>query len=466
MIDTDRVGDLRSRLVGELILPSDSRFDECRKVFNAMHDKRPAVIARCACTADVVAAVNFARENRLLVAVRSGGHSVAGLSVCEGGILIDLGGLKRIEVDPQARTAVAGGGVLWGEFDAATQQHSLHTPGGRVTTTGLGGFTTGGGYGWTSSKYGLTCDNLVSAEVVLSDGRVVTASAQENEDLFWGIRGGGGNFGIVTELKYRLHPLGPIVLAGLQIWPIERAVHVMRAWRDYADGAPDELSTACAIITAPPEEFVPDYLRGQVVFGVVSMYVGDPENGVKVMQPLKDLGPIADLIQPMPYTDFQALLDPMAPKGYRNYWRGEYLKVLSDEAIEIFVNHAPDLAGAAKPFSQVILFRVGQGVAATPEDATAFSHRDANYLFHPISMWQEPAHDERLILTSRAFCNAMRPFTTGGAYLNFTPEDRVRDAYGEAKYTRLVALKSRYDPENFFQLNQNIRPGRTKSALA
>jgi FAD/FMN-containing dehydrogenase len=466
MIDADRVEALRGTFLGELLLPGDSVYEECRKVFNAMHDKRPGLIARCTCTADVVAAVNFARQNRLLVAVRCGGHSVAGLSICDGGILIDLAGLKQIEVDPQARTAVAGGGVLWGEFDAATQRHALHTPGGRVTTTGVGGFTTGGGYGWTSSKYGLTCDNLISAEVVLADGRVVTASEQENQDLFWGIRGGGGNFGIVTEFKYRLHPLGPIVLAGLAIWPIESAPQVMRSWRDYVDGAPDELSTACAILTAPPEEFVPGHLRGQVVLAVVAMYVGDPEQGASVIQPLKDLGPAVDLIQPMPYTAFQAIIDPMAPKGFRSYWRGEYLKGLHDEAIDTFIRHGSELAAAGKPLSQMIIFRIGQGVAATAEDATAFSHRGANYLFHPISMWQQPAADDRLISASRAFCSAMQPFSTGGAYLNFTPEDRVRDAYGDAKYTRLVALKDRYDPDNLFRLNQNIRPSRSESALA
>ena len=248
MIDRHHVEALRATLAGEVILPADAAYEECRKVFNAMHDKRPAVIARCRSTADVVAAVDFARENGLLVAVRSGGHSVAGLSICADGILIDLSGLKKIDIDVTARTARAGGGVLWGEFDAATQQHGLHTPGGRVTTTGVGGFTTGGGYGWTSSKYGLTCDNLLSAEVVLADGRVVKASEHENADLFWGIRGGSGNFGIVTEFEYRLHPLGPIVLAGLALWPIERAPEVVRAWRDYVDGAPDELSTACVVI--------------------------------------------------------------------------------------------------------------------------------------------------------------------------------------------------------------------------
>lgn len=457
---------LRARFAGDVILPGDSAYSGACAVFNAMHEKRPAVITRCANTADVVAAVDFARQHHLLVAVRCGGHSVAGLSTCDGGILIDLAGLKRIEVDPGARTARAGGGVLWGEFDAATQPHGLHTPGGRVTTTGVGGFTTGGGYGWTSSKYGLTCDNLLSAEVVLADGSVVRASERENADLFWGIRGGGGNFGIVTEFEYRLHPLGPMVLAGLALWPIDQAPRVVRAWRDYVDGGPDELSTGCAIVTAPPEPFVPDSVRGQVAVGIVAMYVGDTARGAGVMQPLKNLAPAVDLIQPMPYTAFQGMLDATAPNGFRSYWRGEYLKTLSDDAIDTFLAHGPRLIAQGKPFSQAIIFRIGQRVAATPDQATAFSHRDANYLFHPISMWQQPADDDRMIAMSRAFCEAMRPFATGGAYLNFTPEDRVRDAYGAAKYQRLVALKDRYDPTNLFRLNQNIEPSRAAGGPA
>jgi FAD/FMN-containing dehydrogenase len=452
---------LRAGLSGDVILPGDPGYDDARKVFNSMIDRRPAVIARCASTDDVVAAVRFGAENDLPIAVRSGGHSVAGMSICDEGILVDLGGLKRIEVDPATRTARAGGGVLWGEFDAATQEHGLHTPGGRVTTTGVGGFTTGGGYGWTSSKHGLTCDNLISAEVVLADGRVVTASQEENADLFWGIRGGSGNFGVVTDFEFQLHELGPIVLAGLALWPLDRASEVFRGWRDYVDAAPDELSTACVMITAPPEDFVPDRLKGQVAVGMAAMYVGDPEDGAGVVQPLKDLGPEVDLIQPMPYTAFQAILDPSAPPGMRNYWRGEYMSRLPDEAIDTFVTHAPDVAAAGMPLSQMIIFRIGQGVTAISDDATAFSHRDADYLFHPISVWENPADDGRVIAANRAFADAMRPFGTGAAYLNFTPEtDRIRDAYGDAKYERLVALKDKYDPDNLFRGNQNIKPSR------
>jgi FAD/FMN-containing dehydrogenase len=452
---------LRANFTGDVIGPQDPGHDQACELFNSMIDKHPAVIARCASTGDVVAAVNLARDEGLEVAVRSGGHSVAGLSICDAGVLIDLVGLKEIEVDPEAKIARAGGGVLWGEFDAATQEHALHTPGGRVTTTGVGGFTTGGGYGWTSSKHGLTCDNLISAEVVCADGRVVTASEDENEDLFWGIRGGGGNFGVVTRFDYRLHELGPIVLAGLALWPLERAGEVQRAWRDYVDDAPDELSTATVVLTAPPEEFVPEHLRMQPALGMAAMYVGDPEEGAQVVQPLKDLGPEVDLIQPMPYTVFQAILDPSAPKGLRNYWKGEYLTGLTDEAIDAFVEHAPGQATIAPPFNQSIIFRIGQGVTAVPDDATAFSHRDADYMFHPISCWENAEDDQRVIAANRAFADAMRPFSTGAAYLNFTAEvDRVRDAYGEQKYERLVELKDKYDPENLFRLNQNIRPSR------
>jgi FAD/FMN-containing dehydrogenase len=456
-----QLDDVREILFGEVIVPGDAEYDDARGVFNAMIDRRPALIARCGTTEDVAIAVNLARDNALDVAVRSGGHSVSGLGVCDGGIVIDLGGLKRIAVDPIAKRARAGGGVVWGEFDAATQAYGLHTPGGRVTTTGIGGFTTGGGYGWTSSKHGLACDNLLSAEVVLADGSVVTASERENEDLFWGIRGGGGNFGIVTEFEFRLHELGPVVLAGLAMWPLERGAEVFGAWRDYVDAAPDELSSACVVVTAPPAPFVPEHLRGRTVVGMAVLYVGDAEQGASVVRPLKDLKPDLDHIGPMPYTDFQAAMDAFAPPGMRSYWRGECMNGLSNGAIDAFLEHAPGLAAAAPPLSQAVIFRIGQGVSAVPDEATAFSHRDANYLFHPISVWNDPAEDERLIAANRAFADAMRPFGTGSAYLNFTPEaDRVRDAYGTQKYRRLVALKDAYDPDNLFRMNQNIRPSK------
>jgi FAD/FMN-containing dehydrogenase len=468
MSTTNPADALRHGFAGEVLTPAQPGYDEARQVFNGTIDRRPAVIARCTSTADVAAAVNVARENGLVIAVRCGGHSFPGLSTCDDGMVIDLSGLNSITVDQRARTARAGGGVRWGEFDAATQAHGLHTPGGRVTTTGLGGFTLGGGYGWTSSKHGLACDNLMSAEVVLADGSVVRASEHDHADLFWGIRGGGGNFGVVTEFEFRLHPLGPIVLAGMMMFPIGRARDVMRSWRDWSDGVPDEVSTACAVVIAPPEPFVPPEVRGQPVFAIIVLYVGDPETGAATVRPLRGLSPAVDLIGPVPYTAFQASLDPLAPKGCRYYARGEYMPELSDAAIDTFLPRAADLTVLGAPLSQQVILRVGQAIATVPGEATAFSHRDARYIFHPISVWAGPADDERMIAASRAFTAAMRPYTTGAAYLNFTAEgDRVHDGYGDDKYARLVALKDAYDPANRFRLNQNIRPSQpAEHALA
>jgi FAD/FMN-containing dehydrogenase len=459
MSTIDLAADLRGALSGELLVPGDGGYEDARHVFNRTIDRRPAMIARCASRDDVAAAVRFARDHELLTAVRCGGHSAAGLSTCDDGLLIDLRGLDGIAVDPRTRTARAGGGVLWGELDAATQRHGLHTPGGRVTTTGIAGFTLGGGYGWTSSRYGLACDNLVSAEVVLADGSVVTARAGEHPELFWGLRGGGGNFGIVTEFEFRLHPLGPTVLAGLMLFPFARAAEVVRGWRDCADAAPDELSTACVVLTAPPEPFVPAELRGRPAVGIAALHVGDAEDGGAVVRPLRDLGPAVDLVGPMPYTAFQAALDAGAPPGLRGYWRGEYLTALSDPAIDVFLDHGADLVARGAPLSQAVLFRVGQAISAVPEDATAFPRRDARYLFHPIAAWASPADDAALIAATRGFAGAMRPFASGASYLNFTPEpDRVREAFGAATYARLRALKRAYDPGNLFRLNQNIPP--------
>ena len=456
---TSPLSGLEATFQGELILPGDPRYDASRSVFNAVVDRYPGMIARCATPGDVAAGVGFARETGMVVAVRGGGHSVVGYGVCDGGIVIDLGGLRSVEIDVAGKTARVGGGVLWGELDAATQAHGLHTPGGRVTTTGVGGFTTGGGYGWTSSKYGLACDNLISAEVVLADGSTVRASEVDHAELFWGIRGGGGNFGVVTEFEFRLHDLGPTVLAGLALWPLERAPAVMRAWRDYADTAPDEVSTACVVVTAPPEDFVPVHLKGRPALGIAFLYVGAPEDGVAAVQPLKDLQPDLDHIGPMPYTAFQAALDPSAPPGRRSYWRGEYMQGLVDDAIDTFLRNGATLLENAPPLSQCVIFRVGQGINAVSEGSTAFSERNANYLFHPIVVWDDADDDEPMLATGRAFAQAMRSFATGAPYLNFTPEtSRVHDAYGGDTYRRLVALKDEYDPGNLFRLNQNIEP--------
>jgi FAD/FMN-containing dehydrogenase len=330
-----------------------------------------------------------------------------------------------------------------------------------VTSTGVGGFTLGGGYGWLSPKYGMACDNLTSVDVVTADGRLVKASESENADLLWGVRGGSSNFGIVMSYEFRLHPIGPTVLGGLLLHPIEDAKALIRGYRDYVEAAPEELSTAIAIFMAPPAPFVPDHLQGKPVLGMVAMYIGDPEEGRDIVAPLKELGPPAvDLIQPMPYTALQAILDPTAPWGLLNYNRGEHLANLADEAIDTFVDHATEIT-LVSPWTQVIMFRHGGAVSRMSEDATAASHRGDAYIAHPIACWEDHADTDRHLQWIRGFSDAMRPFTTGSVYLNFEPaagEERVRAGYGAEKYTKLVALKDKWDPENVFRVNQNIRP--------
>jgi FAD/FMN-containing dehydrogenase len=449
---------LNGQFGGELIAPAEARYEQARRVWNAMIDKRPQLIARPRDAADVAAAVAFARDVGVPVAVRCGGHSVAGKSVCDGGLLIDLSLMKGVQVDPQRRTARANAGVLWGEYDHATQAAGLATPGGRVTTTGIGGFTLGGGYGWLSPKYGLACDNLVSADVVTADGRLLTTSEAENPDLFWGLRGGGGNFGVVTSFEFRVHQVGPKIVGGMLLHPLEHAREVLRAYRDYVDEAPDELATAIAFLTAPPKPFIPQHLHGRPALGIIACHCGDTAQGERVVRPLKTLGPPAvDLIGPMPYTDFQALLDPQAPPGWRWYNTGEHLNGLSDQAIDTLTAHAPQ--GLA-PLTQAIVFRHGGAVSRVGSADTAFSNREAAYLLHPLAAWITRDDDDRHIAWLRELVRAMEPFKTGGVYLNFTPDDdeRVPDGFGADKHTQLVAIKDKYDPTNIFRFNHNIRP--------
>jgi FAD/FMN-containing dehydrogenase len=452
------VHELDRRFGGEVIPPGDPRYDRARKVWNAMIDKRPSLIARPRNAADVAAAVDVAREHGLPVAVRCGGHSVAGKSACDDGLLIDLSLMKGVRVDPRRRTARANAGVLWGEFDHETQASGLATPGGRVTTTGIGGFTLGGGYGWLSPRYGLACDNLISAEVVAADGRLLTAGQDENEDLLWGLRGGGGNFGVVTSYEFRLHPVGPTIVGGMLIHPLEQAGEVLRAYRDYVDDGPDELATAFALFPAPPEPFIPERLRGETVLGIVACHCGELQDGARVVRPLKELGPPAvDLVGPMPYVDFQALLDPTAPPGWRWYNTGEHLTDLTDQAIDVLTAHAPQGLAA---LTQSIVFRHGGAVRRVGDEETAFANRESAYLLHPLAAWMEPEDDERHIAWLRELGRDMEQFTTGGVYLNFSADggERLVDGFGAEKYDRLVALKEKYDPENVFRFNHNIRP--------
>lgn len=440
-----------------VLRPGDTGYNDARQVWNAAIDKRPAAIVRAQTTSGVASAVRAARELDLPVAVRCGGHSVAGKSICDDGLLIDLAPMKRIDIDVEGRVADVGGGVLWGELDQETQAHGLATPGGRVSTTGVGGFTLGGGYGWLSPMYGLACDNLLAAEVVTADGEVVRADEAQNPDLLWGLRGGGGNFGVVTSYRFQLHPVGPTVVGGMLMHPLEDAGEVLRIYREYVEQAPDELATAFALFPAPPEPFIPEHLQNRTVLGIIACHCGTVAQGTEALRSLKAIGtPAVDLVGPMPYTALQTLLDPTAPRGWRWYNTGDHLRELDDEAIDALVAHAPQ---GLDPLTQAIVFRHGGAVSRVPDDDTAFGNRQHPYLLHPLAAWREPEDENRHVTWLRELVADLTPYTTGGVYLNFAPDDkRIVDGYGHGKYQRLAALKDRYDPDNVFRFNHNIHP--------
>ncbi|MBV8462944.1 MAG: FAD-binding oxidoreductase [Acidimicrobiales bacterium] len=456
-VDQDRVE--FAGFGGALLHPEDDGYHEARQVFNAMMDRRPAVIARCTTAADVAVAVNVAREHGLPVSVYGGGHGVTGSAVCDDGVCIDLRGLKGIEVDPAARTVRAEGGLTWGELDAATQEHGLAVTGGRVSTTGVGGLTLGSGSGWLERKLGFSCDNLIKAELVTADGRQVVASETENPDLFWAIRGGGGNFGVVTAFHFRLHEIGPLVFGGLVLHPAAAARDVLRFWRDFMTTAPDEVGSALAFICAPPEEFVPEPVRGQPVLGMVLCYSGNVDDGPAVVGPLLEFGPPAlAMVQPMPYVAVQQLLDPANPKGAHNYWSADFYDDLPDEAIDVLVDKA---TRPVSPMTQIIVVPGGGAVARIDEEATAFGQRQAPWNIHMLSMWTDPADTDKNVAFTRGLSEAMKPWSSGRVYLNFIGEegqDRVEAGFGPEKYARLRKLKAVWDPTNLFRHNQNIPP--------
>ena len=439
------------------IRPDDSRYDEARTIFNSMIDKRPAVIAQCSTAADVREALQLAASQGHEVAVRAGGHSVAGVCLNDGGVVIDVRPMKDIHVDVAARQVRVGAGVTWGELDRATQEHGLATTGGRVSTTGVAGLTLGGGSGWAERAWGLSCDNLVAVDLVTADGREVTASEDQNPDLFWALHGGGGNFGVATSFVFRLHELGPLVTAGLMLWPGDAAADVARQYRDFAADAPDELGTALVFLTGPPEEFVPAHLQGETLLGIAGLWVGDVDDGAAAMQPLKDLAPEVDLVGPMPYADFQCMIDD--PPGMRNYWSADYHDSFPDDALEVFVKYG---FSKQSPLSQQLLVPWGGAVARVGEDATPMTKRSTAWITHPFAVWEDAAADAENIEWAKAFRRDIAQYATGGVYLNFIGdegEDRVRAAYGEEKYIRLAGIKGEWDPTNVFRGNQNIKPG-------
>jgi hypothetical protein len=443
---------------GQLVRPGDSTYDERRKIWNGSIDRRPTLIARCAGVADVIAAIRLARRTGLEVAVRGGGHSFPGLSVCDGGIVIDLGLMKGIRVDPKARTARAQAGVLWGDLDRETQAFGLATTGGIVTHTGIAGLTLGGGIGWLQRKHGLTIDQLLSVDLITAEGELVKASATENPDLFWGLRGGGGNFGVVTEFEFRLHPVGPTVLAGPIFWPIEESPSVLRFYRDWIADAPDELMTIVIHRKAPPLDFVPPELHGELVVAVVCCYAGPVDEGMKVLRPLKAFGsPVLDLCEPKPYLAHQAMFDPSFPHGRCYYMRACDVAELTDDVIDITVEHSMRIRS---PLTTFPIWQMGGAVARVDEGQTAFNGRGAGHTFNITASTATAEGFDQERQWSRNFFSALEPHQTS-VYVNFLMdegEERIREAYGAEKYDRLQALKRRYDPDNFFRLNQNIPP--------
>lgn len=457
-ISPQELSDLADRLDGELLSPGSARYDETRTIWNAMIDRRPALIAACASEDDIVHAVRFASEHDLHTSVCGAGHNIAGNAVCEGGLMISLRDMTAVDVDAEARTVRVEPGATLGQLDAATQAHGLAVPTGINSTTGIAGLTLGGGFGWLSRKHGMTVDNLRSARVVLADGTLVTASASEHPDLFWAIRGGGGNFGVVTSFEFDAHPVGPEVLSGLIVHPFADAGKVLREYRRFVAGAPDEVTVWVVMRKAPPLPFLPEEVHGTEVVVLAAMYAGAMEDGEAALAPLRAIGdPIADVIGPHPFVGWQQAFDPLLTPGERNYWKTHDFTELSDDLIDEVLGHVTTLPD---PQSEVFFAQVGGAQSDVPDDATAYQGRGAAFIMNVHGRWSDPAKDDEVIGWSRALWHALAPYATGEAYVNFMSadeQDRVPDAYGSS-HARLVEVKNRYDPRNFFRMNQNIRP--------
>jgi FAD/FMN-containing dehydrogenase len=458
MLGDATLGELEQGLRGQLIRPSDEAYDEARAIWNGAHDRRPALIVRCAGVADVMRAVDFAGSEDLRVAVRGGGHSLPGFSTCDGGMVVDLSAMTSVRVDPARRTAVAEGGCTWADFDHETQAFGLAVTGGLVSTTGIAGFTLGGGIGWLMRKLGLTCDNLLAADVVTADGQLVHASEDENPELLWGLRGGGGNFGIATSLEFRLHPIGPMLLAGPIFFAGDRAEEVLHFYRDWVRELPDELTTLANLTTAPPAPFLPEAVHGKPIVAVIAVHAGEPETGRALVQPLKELGdPIADLIDVMPYTAMQGLLDGLWTRGAHNYMRSAYIDQLTDEAIAATVARHQSVPS---PHSEIHFHHFG-GAVTRGGDKAAFGDRSAQFVLNVIARTPDDEGFDANVAWARGTAQALAPVSRDGAYVNFmgdARDTRLRASYGDATYDRLIALKRRYDPTNVFRRNQNIAP--------
>ena len=458
-IQPESIKEFSKSMRGQIILPADSEYDQARKIWNGMIDKTPAIIVRCAGVSDVINCVKFARKYNLDLSVRGGGHNVAGNAICDGGLVIDLSKMKSIRVDPHSQTTRAEPGVVWRELDHETQQFGLAVTGGLVSSTGMAGFTLGGGIGWLARKLGLTLDNLLSVDVVTADGKLLKASASENSDLFWGVRGGGGNFGIVTSFEFKLGKIGPIIFGGLVIHPLEDGKEVLKYYREFVRHTPDELTTIAVFLTAPPAPFIPEKIHHKKVLALAGCYCGSLEEGEKVLKPLRTFrAPLVDMFQPMPYTVIQSFLDEAAPPHLQNYWKSEYLSELSDDAIGTIIEN---FAVVPSPLTAVHIHQMGGFLGRVPEEETSFSHRSENFILNIVGTWSDTGENEKNMRWVRDFFAGMKQYSSGAVYVNFLGEegaDRVKAAYGEAKYKRLVELKRKYDPTNLFHLNQNIKP--------
>jgi FAD/FMN-containing dehydrogenase len=450
--------ELKKEFGGEIFLPGEPSYEDARKIWNATVDKHPALIARCSNTQDVVRAVEFAREKGLLLAVRGGGHNIAGNAMCDDGMVIDLSAMKSVDVDPGARRATVEGGATLADMDAATQAHGLATPLGINSTTGVAGLTLGGGFGWLSRKFGMTVDNLESAEVVLADGGLIQASETEHPDLFWALRGGGGNFGVVTRFTFRLHSVGPDLLSGLMVYPISEAKSVLQHYRDFIASARDELAVWAVLRKAPPLPFLPAEVHGQPMVALAMLYVGDPEQGKEIVQPLRGFGTLlGEHVGVQPYINWQKAFDPLLTPGARNYWKSHNFTKLDDGLFDAVIEYIGTLPS---PQCEIFFGAIGGATTRKPPDFTAYAHRDARFVMNVHGRWDDPADDKRCIAWARDFFAASAPFASGGVYVNFLTSDetdRVRAAYGP-NYDRLAQVKRKYDPDNLFRMNQNIAP--------
>ncbi len=451
------INTFKERFGGTVFEPADAGYDKARQIWNAMIDRRPALIAQCKSADDVVAAVNFARDESMLVSVKGGGHNIAGNAVCDDGVMIDLSQMKEVKIDVEKQRAYVEPGCTLADFDAAAQQHGLATPLGINSTTGVAGLTLGGGFGWLSRKFGMTVDNLISADVVTAEGHQTHASDTDNPDLFWGIRGGGGNFGVVTRFEFKLHPVGPELLSGLMVFPFDQARSVLTQFARFTETMPDELNVWLVMRRAPPLPFLPESVHGQPIVALAICYAGDPEVGEKLIAPLRSFGEAhGEHVGVQPYTDWQKAFDPLLVEGARNYWKSHNFVKLTDDVIRVLIESGINLPS---PHCEIFIAAIGGQTGRVAPDAMAYSSRDANYVMNVHARWETPAEDDHCRQWARAFFDAAKPYASAGAYINFLSQDeadRVEFAYGTA-YKRLVKIKQKYDPENLFRVNQNIR---------